>query len=764
MRGFRSSVGRRLVPVVVVLSAVPIATGGAAVAVAAAPSVVSGTVSGLVWNDTNGDGTKGEPTTEPGVPGVGVVAYDATGAVVSSPNPTLTGADGTYTLTITNASTDDVRIEFATPAGYTPAPSFYGALFSDNGTSIQFAKVDEVDVDYAVLIPDNFCGDNQSNELLAGKVVATCFYPGARNWVPGEGTWEPELGPGTPDRGTVKFTGWNVSNSSVAGENTLASNTATGALWGLGYQRPTGLLFASAVVRRHADLGPQGVGGLYVMRNGENGIVTSWDLASLYSGQGVVFSAPGSDWSRSARGIVDVTADPTTVDPSTGLSTDIIGWNNVGKAGIGDIDVSPDGQYLWVVNLYERTLLRIALNGDRNAPALGTLTEFAIPTNVCTVAGSEERPWAVDPRSDGTVRVGMVCDNAGVQDTAAEFSLDNKSGAAYVYQLTPGTSTWSQLLSVPLADQARYDFTCGNPVEFGNPNPADGRCWQSWLGSWDTYITAGKPKGLLELLPQAFGVGTFQYGQPMLMDIENLRDGSLVLGFSDRTSMQFGSNNLQPTAGTQLPSQNEAFEAYDPTWIYTTAWVMGETLLACKQAGGGWVVESAGSCSGVTEYTGVVDAGDPGSGGVGEFWQDSFGEPHWETRSGGLATMPGSVGPDALAAATMDPCDIFTGGIYWNNTADGVKTGNCAVYTGLGKEASSPAGFGKSTSTPMAFKTRVSRRSLAPPCASTTRTVIWSEPPSPTRTVSTTSTRRSTSTTTRPTPSASVRTPSRPTP
>ncbi|MEY2755320.1 MAG: hypothetical protein RJB65_1678, partial [Actinomycetota bacterium] len=513
---------RPLALAALVVAAVPIVATSTLAGATLTPLASSGTVTGVVFDDKNADGAR-VGASEIGVAGAEVRAYDSTGALVSSPNPVLTGADGSYSLTITNAATDDLRVEFTTPTGYSPSP--HGV---DNGTSVQFVKVDDTGVDFGVLIPTNFCADNLAQDL--GSVVATCFYPGASSWTPG-----------TFNRDSVKYTAWNTGNGNV--DAALAANTSTGAVWGLGSQATTGLVFSSAVVRRHADLGPQGLGGIYVMRSGEKGVVESYDLAALYSGQGVQFTNDPTKWTRAARGIV-TPGSATDAAVSNALSTDIVGWDGVGTEGIGDIDVSDDHQYLWVVNLYEKTLLRITLDGTRDNPNLGAMTEFAIPTDICTVSGSNERPWAVDPQPDGTVRVGVVCDNAGSQDTSAEFSLSNLAEGAYVYSLTPGTSAWTELLQVDMAARTRYDRMCGQASGVANPIPEDGKCWGAWLSSWSSYTSPT----LIGLLPQhPDGYAIFQHGQPMLVDIESLLDGSMVLSFNDRFSMQIGYKNLQPT-------------------------------------------------------------------------------------------------------------------------------------------------------------------------------------------------------------------------
>jgi hypothetical protein len=67
------------------------------------------------------------------VSGVVVTAYDSSGTQVGT---ATTSGDGTYSLNVSSAATNNVRIEFTTPNGY--QPSFQGAA---NATSIQFVSI-----------------------------------------------------------------------------------------------------------------------------------------------------------------------------------------------------------------------------------------------------------------------------------------------------------------------------------------------------------------------------------------------------------------------------------------------------------------------------------------------------------------------------------------------------------------------------------------------------------------------------------------------
>jgi len=204
-----------------------------------ARAAVSGSLTGLVFHDYNVDGARQvDPPanfTEAGIGGVVVSAYDSTGALVAT---TTSAANGTYTLLITSAATNDVRVEFDTPAGY--QPSFVG---SGAGVSVQFTTVAATNVNYAVQIADEFCQANPT-------IMSTCFYPGGLQF--------------NPTLGSLRSTTWTGRTAA----DTRLEKQATGSLWGVAVRRTTGLVFPSAAIRRPSALGPEGLGGLYVTTPG----------------------------------------------------------------------------------------------------------------------------------------------------------------------------------------------------------------------------------------------------------------------------------------------------------------------------------------------------------------------------------------------------------------------------------------------------------------------------------------------------------------
>lgn len=574
---------------------------------------VANTVSGVVFNDVNNNGSK--DASDLGVSGVTVTAYDSAGANVGT---TVTAADGSYTLTAVGAASNDVRIEFSTPLGFESSQAG-----TNNGTSIQFTTLGSTGVSYGVHEPLNYCADN----AVAYTTAAVCQWAGTTDWL------------GT--HGTVQSANWTVNSGvpSIAAPMTattpdiIATKSQTGNTWGLAHDRSTGLLYVSASIRRHTGFGPEGIGGVYAINPTTGQVVTSFDLtAAPYS---LVLKGAADDYSDAARGITS----------GSRLSEDIIGYNNVGKAGIGDIDISLDQRYLWVVNLYQQKVVRIALGGTRSAPTLGAVTSFTVPSSTCSVAGSTVRPWALHMQADGSVIVGAVCDNG-----AAAVSAGNLPESGNILRLDPsGAGTWSTVLSFAFDGSRNYEYC---PLVGSSTQTT---CWHAWTNDFDAAYSQG------------FTGYWTTFAQPMIVDIEQTNDGSFVLGVNDRWAMQTGYENLKPAVG-------------GAQWLGGST--AGDLLLACK-TGATWTMETN---SGVTtDSNGTASCGTYSRtltkyrrSYFEQKYQPNTSNYHIKTTQGGLLYVPSSITNTAplgainfIASTRMDPNAFYSGGIGWNNMASG---------------------------------------------------------------------------------------------
>ena len=106
------------------------------------------------------------------------------------------------------------------------------------------------------------------------------------------------------------------------------------------------MLYTSAVLKGHVGLGPEGLDAIY--------------LVDPFSG-----SPNGAAWIELTDDlgipVSNITANPQYLDNITreldqGSQNDAVAFQDVGKVGLGDIELSEDEETLYVVNLYDKTL------------------------------------------------------------------------------------------------------------------------------------------------------------------------------------------------------------------------------------------------------------------------------------------------------------------------------------------------------------------------------------------------------------------------
>lgn len=594
----------------------------------------SGVISGRMFVDGGADGLFNG--SDVGVGGQTVRAFDSTGEEIGS--AVTATRDGTYNLSISSSATETVRIEFPTPVSY--QSSFTTSDTEGSGTSIQFAKMGATNVDYGIFVPSEYCQATRSLASVCINQGATSLRTTERSI--GLTSFEPATN--ILDRPLPEGPQLVAVDQTPAAITNIALKSDTGATWGLGWQSTNRLLWNSAVIRRHAALGPKGLGGVYVY-NLSGTRVASFDLTTDLGSGNLTLKSVSDSYADAARDIVANTSDGRAFDF---LSRDLLGYEGVGMVGLGDLDISQDGRYMWVTNLYERKIHRITLGGTATVPTLGAVASWAVD-NGHTCNKPVLRPWGIDTNPDGTIVVAAVCTNEAASPASKELP-----GEAVLLRLDPtkpnNASAWTKLTDVAFDYAHNYDF-CATQAGF--------TCtWKAWSNNWTALQSVAK-KG-----------DQYWWTQPMIVDVEQLADGSFVLGVSDRLSYQLGSVNYEPVANGTPSTGRPA---------YVTGWTAGDTLLLCKTANG-WQREVAGKCSGLVEYENAHSSTE-------EFFYDSFGHP--ETTIGGLALGRGQV-----AVGAMDPAEYFLSGVRWVSALNGKQT-NALNMTAVSNSLSQP-GFGKS--------------------------------------------------------------------
>ncbi|WP_375446151.1 SdrD B-like domain-containing protein [uncultured Fibrella sp.] len=424
----------------------------------------TGNLGGTVFNDYNANGTKETGETF-GTSGVTVKVIDCNGTVFT----TTSDINGVWSLTA--AITYPVRVEFSN------LPAFVGVGGTPNGldgrTTTQFVNAANCSVDLGVLNQADYCQSNPA-------IFLPCYVNG-----------DP-LPSGSAAGARDAFVRLPYGTSGTAPSITHVANASeVGTLWGVAYDKKRDKVYASAFLRRHAGLGPLGLGGIYTTNGLTNATTGLIDVTTLGINVGSsTNSDPFFGQTNAVRGL--------STTPTIG-SNDPTSFSLIGKVGIGDLDISENSDFLYFTNLYDKKLYKLSLTSG--TPTL--VTSYVIPS-ACSNGSS--RPFGLKVKN-GNVYVGVVCDGSTSQN-----SSDMR---AYVYALDESAGTFSTV----------FDFPLTYPKGYPTINTPSITNWRPWTDDFDKIVLASNDGA---------------YPQPILTDIELDLDGSLILGFGDRAGLQLG--------------------------------------------------------------------------------------------------------------------------------------------------------------------------------------------------------------------------------
>ncbi len=577
----------------------------------------AGTITGLVFEDFNGNGTRDTTTTIPssgagttriavdrGIAGIAVAVYDSAGTLRGT---ATTDATGAYSLGATG--TGPYRVEFTNlPAGYRPSAFASGA--TGNGTTVQFVPDgNSSNINLAILDAASFCQNNPS-------VVTSCFVYGAAG------------GPFGANPAVIDFPYAAGSNSGSAASYNLPATHAlavavsqVGAVYGLGYRQSTNTVYAGAFMKKHSGFGTGGTGAIYTVNAGSGATALFADLNAIF-GAGTAGVDPHN---------------PADYDRDNGNA----GWDAVGKVSLGGLEVSPDGSRVFVVNLADRSVYSLPTAGPLN---LTTVQRVQIPLNApgaTGAGGADLRPFALQFHR-GQLYVGIVNSAEAAGSTTADLR-------AYVYTLNPSTLTFS---AAPVF-QFALNYPRGAVQTFNGTGP----------GAWNRWVT-----GFATQSPS--GVGT--YPQPMLTGLSFDLNGNLTLGLRDRAGDQFGffalDNPANAVTWEGVAGGDTLLAAITTPGDLTSGWTLE------SNASAGAFGPSAGA------NTGEGPGPGPGpSTGYGEYYfADEFAGLHRELAGGALLQLPGF--PDVVTSAFDPGLTVRTGGFMWFNKTTGGKSKGYNVY------------------------------------------------------------------------------------
>ncbi|MBL7815791.1 MAG: DUF11 domain-containing protein [Saprospiraceae bacterium] len=588
-------------------------------------SMLAQTITGTVYYDLNQNAAKDAP--EIGVPSITVTAYNTAG--VSAATAT-TSATGTYTLSsLTNGQ--NYRVEFTNlPTGY-----FNSIFGTGSGTTVQFVTASATGVDLGICHPSDYCQANPN-------IAIPCYDAGASTQ---SGFTDVNTHPGIVSfPSTASATTGGMSTTPAPTKNVAFGKV--GATWGGAWKKNTKRMFYSAVLKRHVDLGEfarplsnsQTVDGVYMIDY--NG------LAGTYIGGFRLQGVNGIDLGSVSRSIKTTAVSGTTAADDNALSSvnrqsrDLAAFSKVGKVGFGDIVMSEDYKYLWLVNLNQKSLIRVDVSNQAllpttgGTPAASLVSTYNINFSAITSCNGQLRPWALS-FYHGRGYLGVVCD--GSTGAAADLK-------AYVLSFDPAnvaagfTKEFEMALNYTRENSA-WPTASNSAYRLGT--------WRPWTDTWS--------------LP-ALG-GEFSWAEPILSNIEFTPNGSMVLGFLDRGGVQFDYQQFSPISGNSKLIDIDA---------------AGDIVYVCKTASGFKVEGDATGCVIDSDPGGTpsVSLANDGPKNVGEFFYQDMASSnpaqHMEVTLGGLAMLQGT---QQVFTNAFDPIvENFNQGGHFYSTVTGKRT------------------------------------------------------------------------------------------
>ena len=635
---------RRIIGALLLLASITVSS----VSTTSTASGQSGTITGLVFQDFNSNGSRDTTVAvgvavDTGVAGIVVRAFDSTGAQVGS---TTTTANGTYSLSVTGAATTAVRVEFTVPTGV-PAleglvSSFAtttGASGSTAGSAVQFATIGNTGVNHALNRPGDYCQNNPT--------LVTCASDNGNGSTTNVGAF-------TVSSAVNGFADVNANTTRIGTSRQL------GSVFGIGTDRSRNSFFGT-YVRRHVEYGQAGaVNAIYRINHDSPGTVTTF------------VTLPGTL----------PTHNPAAVGSFPAYSGDSDIYDRVGRIGLGDVDVTDDGSVLLAVDMDETApkLWFVPIEGSGNSVTAGTPQSATIPRpsalNGVTCPGTWH-PMGIGTRGS-RVLIGGTCGAENTVTTSNPRGPDPTQSTIFVLEYSgapDGSGTFDTVWSQSLSYERGCLYREGTRIpcdpstsKAGDPYSAD---WAAWNEYPNLQAPDGPTGGLVAVNPQA-----------MLSNIEITDSGDLIVSLRDRFQDQTKTGMPAYSLAYENPSYPQPPLAF-PQGLGTFAG--GELVRVCS-TGAGYTFESNGTC---TNLRGAEEI-EPGTG-RREYYYDPYpafadanGNPlHSETFTGATASMPGYPG---VWGTAFDVTGLGRQGLLsWGSCAAG--TGTCrGPSTGYGSQ------------------------------------------------------------------------------
>ena len=642
-------------------------------------------ITGFVFQDFNGNGIKDNiaetansaTMQDIAIAGVVINAYNNADVLIAQQ---VTNTLGSFIFPIGVLPNQlpintAVRLEYVLPQNCIASSSFMNAGMGGNayGSNVQFRtqKATPEVTNFALFEPSKF-RDNVNNP---------------RVFTPRLTSGDPLISSGGNAAQSTAFYSFNYTASARnttgnSSRTSLATAEQIGSCWGVAYNKFNTKIYTSALIKRHSGLGP---GGPVGNPNPDNAPGSVYEINPSIANSGKFF------FSMDALGAAYYTHDHTIGNalhvknnPARNLvnnigvaSADATTFDQVGKVGVGDIELSDDGRFLWLTNLFNQKLYRIDLTSGNNpiAPTVSTaptlIKSWSLPSLSAT--SGIIRPWGIKFYHN-KVYVGVV--SSGENDINANSTayvntnLDGSSsqggsfnvGNAYVLEFDQsGIGSWATKLTIPL------NYPRGNAAD----EDFNIKRWFNWANTSSVYTVS--TNGSAQIKPQ-----------PILSNIEFDVEGSMMIAFMDRLSNQTGLSqfNEQGTGSYYGEAGGDLLRAYNNGCENFELESNGKEGPSSPKPATAGANHGQGPGSGPFS-TSVTFINDPNYGSnYGEFYfKERFVYsptflPHNETNLGGLAFLPGS---NEVMSTNFDIYDINTNGILRSSNNSGDSTGGYEI-------------------------------------------------------------------------------------
>ena len=251
----------------------------------------------------------------------------------------------------------------------------------------------------------------------------------------------------------------------------------------------------AAYLKTHAGFGSGGIGAIYQSQISTTGVPANPSLLLNVTALGLnVGSDPQID---------------TLPDASSVANTDIGVFAEIGKRGIGGLELAGNGRDLYLVNMFEKKLQRINIgNPLKSSFSSEDVTgSWVIPDP--GVPGTEWRPMALKANA-GKMYVGGVCSR---QVTRNYNSSDTTNLCAVVYEINieSASPSFTEVLRFPLTHRRGFS---NNDYRYANRN----NYWSAWQNNGDVSFAGPLRSDLQGDLTGDNATGIY-YSQPMFGSI-----------------------------------------------------------------------------------------------------------------------------------------------------------------------------------------------------------------------------------------------------